>query len=142
MAKSQEISSGKGTEKTSYKLTIIGFDSGLNELLNAVRYDYKQRRVVNYEKLSNERLILRQLRVSPIRNVKLKVPIELYYHIYAKDRRHDRMNIGSAFDKCFCDALQKSGILSNDKWDCILNAHFEFDIDSKNPRVEVTIVEK
>lgn len=124
-----------------YNLTIIGFDTGLNELLNGVYFDWKTKRVVNRVKYKYDALIVKQLRFSEIRNVKLQTPIELFYKVYAKDKRHDRMNIGSAFDKCFQDSLQKAGILHNDGWDCVENAHFEFDIDKLNPRVEVRIVE-
>lgn len=125
----------------TYKITITGFDSGLNELLNGVYFDWKTKRIVNRVKYKYEQMFLKQIRFSDIRNVKLQTPIVMYYHIYAKDKKHDRMNIGSAFDKIFQDTLQKAGLLKNDGWGDVLNAHFEFDIDKSNPRVEVTIVE-
>lgn len=124
-----------------YNITITGFDTGLNELLNGVYFDWKTKRVVNRVKYKYEQLVIKQLRFSELRNVKLKTPIVIYYHIYAKDKKHDRMNIGACADKVIADALQKAGILSNDSWDCVLNAHFEYDIDRVNPRIEVTIVE-
>lgn len=124
-----------------YRITITGFDTGLNEMLNGVFFDYKAKRLVNRVKYKYDQLIVKQLRFSDLRNVKLKTPIEIHYKVYAKDKKHDRMNIGSAFDKCFCDSLQKAGILHNDGWNDIVNATFEYDIDKLNPRIEVRIVE-
>lgn len=124
-----------------YRITITGFDTGLNEMLNGVFFDYKAKRLVNRVKYKYDQLIVKQLRFSDLRNVKLKTPIEIYYHIYAKDKKHDRMNIGSAFTKCYEDALQKAGILHNDGWDCVVNSYYEFDVDRVNPRIEVRIVE-
>lgn len=137
----QENSSEKDLGGHIYKLTITGFDSGLNELLNGVHYDYRIKKLVNPVKKKNDDLMIKQLRFSPIRNIKLKTPIEIHYDIYAKDKRRDRMNIGSCFDKCFCDSLQKAGILSNDGWNEIVNVSFDYFIDKMNPRVEVTIEE-
>lgn len=126
----------------TFKITIIGFDSGLNELLNGVRYDYRTKRVVNPVKNANDKLMVDQIRFAKeLRGITLNPPIELHYHIYAKDKRRDRMNIGSAADKSFEDALQKCGKISNDGWNEIVNITFEFDIDKQNPRVEVTINE-
>lgn len=122
-----------------HKITILGFDSGLNEVLNGVHYDYRTKRIVNPVKKHNDELIIKQLRFKL--KDKITTPIVIHYRIYAKDKRRDRMNIASAFDKSFEDALQKAGMIANDNWVSVYGATFEFHIDKENPRVEVEIEE-
>lgn len=124
-----------------YNITIYGFDSGLNEVLNAVYYDWKTKRVYNREKKKNDDLMIKQLRYSNFRNAKMKTPIEVHYKFYVKDKKHDRMNIASAFDKSFLDSLQKVGMLHNDGYDDVIAFTFDWELDRKNPRVEVKIIE-
>lgn len=126
---------------SDYRITITGFDSGLNEVLNGVFYDYKTRRIYNREKKKNDDLMVRQLRRCDFKNVKFKTPIAVSYKFYVKDKRHDRMNIASAFDKSFLDSLQKVGMLNNDGYDDVVDFSFEWELDKLNPRVEVTITE-
>lgn len=124
-----------------YKITIYGFDSGLNEILNGVFYDYRTKRVYNREKKKNDDLIIRQLRRCEFKDVVLNTPLEIYYKFFCKDKRHDRMNIASGFEKSFADSLQKVGMLNNDGWNEIVGVYFDWDIDKNNPRVEVIIRE-
>lgn len=124
-----------------YKITIYGFDSGLNEVLSAVYYDWRTKRVFNREKKKNDDLMIKHLRRCDFKEVKLNTPIEIDYKFYVKDKRHDRMNIASAFDKSFLDALQKVGMLHNDGYDDVIGFSFDWEIDRTNPRVEVVIRE-
>lgn len=126
---------------SDYRITITGFDSGLNEVLNGVYYDYKTRRIYNREKKKNDDLMIRQLRKCDFKSVKLVTPIEIRYKFYVKDKRHDRMNIASAADKSFQDALQKVGMLHNDGYDDVVGIYFDWEVDRLNPRIEVTITE-
>ena len=138
----QESVSEQDTKNRTFKLTIVGFDSGLNEVLNGVHYDYRTKRIVNPVKKANDDLMIQQIRFSKeLRGITLNPPIELHYAFFCKDKRRDRMNVASAFDKSFEDSLQKCGKLQNDSWDMVLNATFEFDIDKTHPRVEVAIHE-
>jgi len=131
-----------------YKVIIPNWNSGLNELLNSQekRYDPRTRkmRVYNPEKTKNERMIRKCLVQQGFKDVKLKTPIAIKYTIYAKDRKHDRMNLGSCLDKCFCDALQYKDmkILSRDGWKDIVDIKFEYFVDEKNPRAEIEITEQ
>ena len=128
-----------------YKVVIPGWDSGLNELLNhqEKRYDPRTRkmRVFNTEKTNNERKIRKCLCQQGLGKVVLKTPIAIKYRIYAKDKKHDRMNIGACIDKCFCDALQTLKILKNDGWDDVVDVKFEFFLDREDPRAELEIME-
>lgn len=128
-----------------YTVIIPNWNSGLNELLNhqEKRYDPRTRRmrVFNTEKTKNEKMIRKCLVEQGFANVVFKTPIAIKYTIYAKDMKHDRMNLGSCLDKCFCDALQTLKILKNDGWKDIVDVQFECYVDSKNPRAEIEITE-
>lgn len=98
-------------------------------------------RVYNTEKVKNERKIRSCLQKQGLDKVKLKTPIAIHYRIYAKDKKHDRMNLGSCLDKCFCDALQTMKILSNDGFDDVVEIRFDYGLDRNDPRAEITITE-
>ena len=128
-----------------YKVIIPNWVSGLNELLNhqEKRWDprLKKMRVYNTEKVKNEKLIRQCLAKQGMAKVKIEKPIAIHYMIYAKDKKHDRQNLGSCLDKCFCDALQTMKILKNDGWNDIVALKFDYDVDNKNPRAEIVITE-
>ena len=130
-----------------YKIIIPNWNSGLNELLNRQEKRYDPRthkmRVYNTEKTTNERKIRKCLEQQGMNKVVLNTPIAIKYRIFAKDKKHDRMNLGSCLDKCFCDALQstKPKILHGDGWNDIVDIRFEYYVDSKNPRAEIEIIE-
>lgn len=98
-------------------------------------------RVFNTEKVKSERLIRSCLQKQGLSKIRLDTPIAIHYHIFAKDKKHDRQNLGSCLDKCFCDALQEMKILHNDGWNDIVKLSFDYDVDAKNPRAEITITE-
>lgn len=125
-----------------YHLTITGFSRGLNQVLSGVHFDWKTKKVFNTVKAENDKICIWGIRQNKaLRNVTIQHPIVIHYKVYWKDKKSDRMNIGSAFDKSFQDALQKMNILKNDGWNDVINATFDFDIDRENPRIEVIIEE-
>lgn len=124
-----------------YYVTVSGQLSGLNELLAGRIYIPKNKRYVNRVKQNNDRQCIFYIRQS-LRGVKIEKPIAIHYDIYAQDKRHDRMNIASATDKSFQDALQLCGVIKNDGWDDVIDITFNFYLDRENPRTEVTITEK
>lgn len=125
-----------------YHVTVRGFNKGLNLVLSGFHYDYKSRRFFNPVKEENDRLCIWGIRASKtLRNVKITKPIVIHYKIYWKDKKTDRMNILSAFDKSFQDALQKIGVIKNDGWNDVINTTHCFRIDRLDPRVEVIIEE-
>ena len=131
-----------------YKVIIPNWVSGLNELLNhqEKRYDPRTRkmRVYNTEKANNEKLIRQCIKKQGMWDVKFKAPIAIHYKIFAKDRKHDRMNLASCLDKCFCDAIHKYKdlkMIPGDGWNDIVDISFDFDVDSDNPRAEIYITE-
>ena len=128
-----------------YKVIIPKWESGLNELLNhqEKRWDtrLKKMRVYNTEKVKNEKIIRECLRKQGMSKVRIEKPIAIHYMIYAPNKKHDRQNLGSCLDKCFCDALQTMKILRNDGWNDIVALKFDYDVDNKNPRAEIIITE-
>lgn len=128
-----------------YKVIIPKWESGLNELLNhqEKRYDprLKKLKVFNTEKTKNEKKIRECLSKQGMGKVRITKPIAIHYLIFAKNKKHDRQNLGSCLDKCFCDALQSMKIIPNDTWDWVVKLSFDYDIDRMNPRAEITITE-
>lgn len=125
----------------TYKVIVYGFDSGLNELLHGRIYDYRTKKYRNPEKNRNDNLCVKHIK-QQMKNVVIEYPITIGYRFFCKDKRHDRMNVASAFVKSFEDALQKCGVIDNDGWDDVLTPVFEFYIDKDNPRIEVYIKEE
>lgn len=122
-------------------VTVLGQLSGLNELLAGRIYIPKDKRYVNRVKQNNDRQCIFYIR-EQLKGVKIEKPIAIHYDIYAQDKRHDRMNIASATDKSFQDALQLCGVIKNDGWDDVIDITFNFYLDRENPRTEITITEK
>lgn len=126
-----------------YRLTVKGFDSGLNEMLNlrATRFDGKHKTYHNNVKGRNDDICKKAIRCSVLRNVKITKPIIVHYKFYCKDKRRDRLNVASAFEKSFADALQKCGVIKNDGWNDLLNVTYDFDVDKNHPRIIVEVEE-
>ena len=128
-----------------YRVIVKGFDSGLNELLSnqTRRWDKRTKRMIvtNPEKAKNDNLCLKAI-WRDMHGVKLHTPISIHYNFFVKDKRHDRMNIVSAFDKSFQDALQTTKCLANDGFDDVIEVTWEMHIDKYNPRVEVKVKER
>lgn len=126
-----------------YKLTIYGQMKGLNELLNGRYYDKRTRGYHNKVKTENDAICVDAIRFSrSLRHVRITKPIVIDYRIYAKNKRHDRMNLLAAIDKSFEDALQKTKVIQNDGWDNVLNTTHSFAVDERNPRIDITITEQ
>lgn len=118
-----------------YKFTIPGRLPSLNEYIDAERASkYKAAKM----KKQAEELISWSLKTG--KKVKFKAPVTIHYLWVERDKRRDKDNI--AFAKKFIqDALVKAKILENDGWKQIADFKDDFDVDSKNPRIEVTMTE-
>lgn len=118
--------------------TIQGRLDGLNAYVNACRTNpYKWAKC----KRSNQKIcrcsIPYELREKD-REIRFPVCVEITW--YEKDRRRDPDNIASA-KKYILDSLVEAGVFPDDGWKYILSFADYFQIDSKNPRIEVTIYE-
>jgi hypothetical protein len=127
-------STRKGSEVLKYKLTIPGLLPGLNEYIDAERRNKHKAAAM---KKQTEHVIGYKIK-SQLKGVKLKDPVIIHYFWIEPNRRRDKDNI--AFAKKFVqDSLVKMGVLENDGWKNIENFTDTFDVDPKNPRVEVII---
>lgn len=129
-----------------YRVIVKGYNSGLNELLDAQvhRYDARTKRtiVANPVKKKNDALCMKHIKLSKdLRGVKINGPVFMRYKFYVPDKKHDRSNYASAFIKSFEDALQKCKVIKNDTYDLVLTPELYFQVDKDNPRIEVEIIE-
>jgi Holliday junction resolvase RusA-like endonuclease len=116
------------------KFTIPGRLPGLNEYINAER---RNKHMAAKMKRQTEENIMWQLTRH---KAKFSKPVFINYLWIEKDRRRDKDNI--AFAKKFIqDALVRAKILKNDGWNEIADFKDKFDVDGKNPRIEITITE-
>lgn len=127
-----------------YRVVVKGYDSGLNELLQAQnkRWDSRLKKLIvsNPEKLKNDRLCERAIR-SQLRGVRIESPVFMRYTFYVPNKKHDRSNTFSGFIKSWEDALQHCKVIENDSYDCVLDPQIKFFVDRQNPRIEIEIVE-
>lgn len=117
-------------------LTIPGRLPGLNEYISAERTNrYKAAKM----KRDSESNIILAARKS-LKDIKIKKPVEMHYLWIEPNNRRDRDNI--AFAKKFVqDALVRAGVLEDDDYKHVVGFSDRFDVDKKNPRVEVLIKE-
>lgn len=113
---------------------------GLNELLAAMYWNARLKKFQNEVKAENDKRCRLAIQ-RDLRNVKIDKPIRCHFHIYAKDKMHDRGNIYTATEKSFLDALQQKKVIKNDGFDDVLDSTFVTELDRSNPRIEVIIEE-
>lgn len=111
---------------------------GLNELLNNQYWNARAKKFNNEVKASND-MMCRIAIIKAMRGVKIDAPIRCHFHIYAKDKKHDRGNIYTALEKSFLDALQHTKVIKNDTFDLVYDSTFITELDRENPRIEVVI---
>ena len=116
-------------------LIIPGRFPALNEVLAAARthwsvYHKEKRRYT--EKVA---LLARAARLKPVQH-----PVVICFRWVEKDKKRDKDNLRAAC-KFVLDGLAEAGILPTDGWRWIAGFEDRFEVDKKNPRIEVTIRE-
>jgi Holliday junction resolvase RusA-like endonuclease len=120
-----------------HKFTILGRLDGLNEYTAANRTNpHKGGKM----KKDNEDTVIWAIR-QQLRGLHINRPVILKYDFYEPNKKRDLDNISSFAHKVIQDSLVKTGILKNDGWHEITGFLDQFYCDTKNPRIEVTIVE-
>ena len=119
------------------KFVINGRLDGLNEYINACRYN-KYR--ANTMKRNNEYMVFLAIKQAHLKKID-KYPIKLKITFYEPNMRRDIDNISFA-TKFILDALVKSGILENDSQKYVNGLSYEFKHDKDKPRIEVELIEK
>ena len=121
----------------TYKVVINGQFKSLNQYLQACGVHPK--RGASMKKKDMEILEWEIRKQMP--HVILKTPVRFVYRFYEPNRRRDKSNSCAYFIKIWEDSLQAVGALKNDNWSGVDSWTTEFDVDSKNPRIEVEIIE-
>ena len=71
----------------------------------------------------------------------IKTPVIMHYVWIEPNRKRDKDNVSSFGRKVIQDALVKGGYLPGDGWEHIEGFTDSFEVDRKNPRIEVTFEE-
>lgn len=117
---------------------------GLNELLAAEEHLWDartKRKIVSNKVKADNDTICRIAIQKYLKGVKIENPIRCHYHIFVKDKMHDRGNVYASLEKSFLDALQQKKVIKNDTFDLVLDSTFITELDRNNPRIVVEIEE-
>lgn len=117
------------------KLVITGRLPSLNEYIDRCR---RNRYAGAKFKRQFQEYVEWQIKIAKIEKVK---KVNIIYNFYEKNKRRDKDNISSFARKVINDALQSSGVLENDNWECVGSLTDRFYTDRENPRIEVEIYE-
>lgn len=109
---------------------------GLNDYIEAERTHRQKAAKMKKEYQDAVMLCIRSQRLPTFDG-----PVYMYYTWVEKDRRRDKDNVAAFGRKVIQDAFVKAGVLKNDGWANIVGFSDTFEVDKKNPRVEVEIVE-
>lgn len=116
--------------------TINGRLPSLNEYISRCRAGAM---VGNRMKKESQEQVMAGILEAKLQPVKHAVILK--YHFFEKNTRRDLDNVSGWAHKVVQDALVEAGILVDDSWGCVLGYQDEFEVDSRNPRIEVEIVE-
>lgn len=128
----------KRGENLNYLLIIHGKLNNLNDYTTACRTNQYKGGTM---KKKNEDKVLQEI-YSQFGRLRITNPVRMKYTWYEPNRRRDLDNISSFGRKVIQDALVTSKVLKNDGWNEIKGFSDEFYVDSKNPRIEVLIIEE
>lgn len=120
-----------------YLLTIPGTLNNLNDYISAERTNRHKGAKM---KASNGDIVAVAIRQC-MRGVKIEKPVFMEYLWVEPNRRRDLDNISSFGRKVIQDALVDTGVLKDDGWKYVVGFSDKFDVDKKNPRIEVLIRE-
>lgn len=118
------------------KLTLPFTFPGLNDYISVER-SHRQKAAKMKREWQNAVILCARRQIRG----KFTRPVVMNYLWVEKDMRRDKDNVAAFGRKVIQDALVKGGVLKNDGWANIEGFSDRFDVDKKNPRVEVEIVE-
>lgn len=123
-----------------YKVIIDGKFPSINEFIDANRRSKGKWNKGNQMKQQSQEEISWQL-CNQLKKVHIDKPVRLIYSYFEPNKKRDLDNISGYFHKVFQDALVHCGIIHNDSWHYIVGFSDEFNVDNKNPRIEIIIQE-
>ena len=117
------------------KFTISGRLPGMNDFIGAMNAN--RWKGADLKRRETKRCAMAVMGLSPIRK-----PVRLSISWYEPNGRRDIDNVAAGGTKVLLDGLVQAGILPNDgrKWVKAISHQFP-EIDAKNPRVEVEIID-
>ncbi len=113
------------------KVIIPGEFPALNKIINKSKQHWAAYSQMKKEYTNKAAYIMNRL-------PKFNNKIDLTFYWYCKNRRKDKDNI-IAGQKFIIDGLVKAGKIKNDGWKEIGDLIHKFEVDKKNPRVEIFI---
>ena len=120
-----------------YLLTIPGRLDNLNDYIRA---DKASRYKGGKLKAKNEDIVAIYIRKC-LRGVKIHKKVYMEYLWVEKNKKRDLDNISSFGRKVIQDALVNEGVIANDGWAHIVGFSDAFQVDARNPRIEILIRE-
>ena len=120
---------------SSYKLVIPGRLHSLNEYIEACRRNPHQGASMKREDQQGIEWLIR----SQLRGIRLDQPVRMSYRWYETNQKRDLDNISSYGRKVIQDALVNCRVLMDDSWKQVTGFSDTFEVDRKNPRIEVVI---
>lgn len=120
-----------------FLLVIPGKLNNLNDYIEAERIHRQKGAKM---KADNEKVVAAAIRRC-MRGVRIEKPVFMDYKWVEQNRRRDLDNISSFGRKVIQDALVNTGVLKDDGWKYVVGFSDRFEVDKKNPRIEVLIKE-
>ncbi|MGY0692953.1 Holliday junction resolvase [Virgibacillus sp. FSP13] len=114
------------------KFVIPGSLPTMNEIIAASKKHH-----MVYANMKKDYTALVMMRANKLSKIK-KADFEITW--YCKNKRKDKDNI-IAGQKFIFDGLIKAEVMDNDGWDEVGDIIHHFEVDKKNPRIEVIIHE-
>lgn len=118
-------------------MTIPGTLPNLNDYIAAERTNRHKGAKMKADNGNIVAVAIRQC----LRGVRIEKPVYMEYTWYEPNKRRDKDNISSFGRKVIQDALVQRGVLQGDGWKYVVGFSDRFDVDKKNPRIEVMIRE-
>ena len=91
----------------------------------------------NLMKRHAQKAIEYEIRAAKIKPI--KSPVTITYTFYEPNKRRDKDNIAGFAHKVIQDALVSVGIIKDDGWDYITGFEDRFEIDRKQPHIDVEL---
>lgn len=120
-----------------YLLTIPGMLPNLNNYIAAERTNRHKGAEMKADSGNIVAVAIRQC----LRGVSIEKPVEMHYLWYEPNKRRDKDNVSSFGRKVIQDALVQCGVLKDDGWKYVVGFSDRFEVDKKNPRIEILIRE-
>jgi hypothetical protein len=115
------------------KLIIPGKLPTLNEIIAESKRHYGQYSSMKARHTEMVALLAKEQNIKPISQADFIIT----WYCWNKRKNKDNIMAGQKF---IFDGLQYAGIITNDGWQQLRNVEHRFEVDKKNPRIEVIIL--